>query len=142
MWLVVRWSESSRWLRRTIPISSTLGQSECKIFPNSHFPFSLCLQSCYLQWKKHFRSSSAGLSFHYNRVDVAFICMCAFAIDELFSDDWSRWKTIKHFGQKFCQACQFRLKCQTFTKKTMSTPTLFHAKWMWFSILICQYWKI
>ena len=24
-----------------------------------------------------------------NRVDVAFICMCAFAIDELFSDDWS-----------------------------------------------------
>ena len=45
-------------------------------------------------------SSSAGSSSHYYRVDVAFICMCAFAIDELFSDDWSRWKTIKHFGQK------------------------------------------
>ena len=27
-----RWSESSRWSRRTIPISSTLDQSECNFF--------------------------------------------------------------------------------------------------------------
>ena len=70
-----------------------------KIFYMSEFSLSLFTLLANLLFAMK-SSSSAGSSSHYNRVDVAFICMCAFAIDELFSDDWSRWKTIKHFGQK------------------------------------------
>ena len=70
-----------------------------KIFYMSEFSLSLFTLLANLLFAMK-SSSSAGSSSHYNRVDVAFICMCAFAIDELFSDDWSRWKTIKHFGKK------------------------------------------
>ena len=142
-----RWSESSRWSRRTIPISSTLDQSECKKFStcrNSHFPFSLCLQTCYLQWKAPLQLVHHHIITGLTSPSSACAPLQSTSSSPTTDQDGKQSNILakKSHWEIICQACQFQLKCQTITKKTMSTPTLFHAKWMWFSILIYQCRKI
>ena len=142
-----RWLESSRWSRRTIPISSTLDQSECKknfTFQNSHFPFSLCLQTCYLQWKVPLQLVHHHIITGLTSPSSACAPLQSTNSSPTTDQDGKQSNILakKSHWEIICQACQFQLKCQTITKKTMSTPTLFHAKWMWFSILIYQCRKI
>ena len=115
-WLLIRWWGSSRWWWKTTAISFTWAPSE---FMSNHSDFNgkelLCL---------------------FSSIDVAFITMCAFAIDELFSDEkWSQclpfYRTCKQYLQNLMYKWNISILINKIIKLKCVESTLWTLQQIW-----------